>query len=169
MKRVVIGICLVLLIVAGASLIPGWAQEAKAPANGGGAPPANPLKVALLKWYGASQLTTYDGALFEVGNDPYGVAFDGQCIWTANNGDGTVTKLRASDGTVLGTFLAGNLANGVAFDGQNIWVSGVFLVELKASDGSQVTYFQAASGAGVAFDGANVWAVGINSANVGKY
>jgi DNA-binding beta-propeller fold protein YncE len=33
-----------------------------------------------------------------------------------------VTKLRASDGTVLGTFAVGSNPVGVAFDGANIWV-----------------------------------------------
>jgi len=34
-----------------------------------------------------------------------------------------VTKLRASDGTVLGTFSVGSQPIGVAFDGANIWVA----------------------------------------------
>jgi DNA-binding beta-propeller fold protein YncE len=34
-----------------------------------------------------------------------------------------VTKLRASDGTVLGTFAVGSFPVGVAFDGANIWVA----------------------------------------------
>ncbi|HXM23785.1 MAG TPA: hypothetical protein VN948_21180, partial [Terriglobales bacterium] len=121
MKRVVIGICLVLVMVAGASLIPGRAQEASTPGRqvpANGAPPANPLKVALLKWYRANTTTG-----FSVGSQPYGVAFDGANIWTANFGDGTVTKLRANDGEVLGTFKVGGVPYGVTFDGANMWVS----------------------------------------------
>jgi DNA-binding beta-propeller fold protein YncE len=37
--------------------------------------------------------------------------------------DGTVTKLRASDGTNLGTFTVGTSPAGVVFDGANIWVT----------------------------------------------
>jgi hypothetical protein len=38
--------------------------------------------------------------------------------------DGMVTKVRASDGTILGTFpILGNSPYMVAFDGGNIWVS----------------------------------------------
>jgi DNA-binding beta-propeller fold protein YncE len=37
-----------------------------------------------------------------------------------------VTKLRASDGKVLGTFSVGRGPEGVAFDGANIWVANLF-------------------------------------------
>jgi DNA-binding beta-propeller fold protein YncE len=59
------------------------------------------------------------------------VAFDGANIWVTNYALGsgnTVTKLRASDGTVLGTFTVGpvnSAPRGVAFDGANIWVTNV--------------------------------------------
>jgi hypothetical protein len=118
MKRIVIGICLMLAIVATANLFPGRAQNAGTPqqrAPGNGAPPVNPLQVALLRWYRANTTTT-----FKVGSQPYGVAFDGANIWTANFGDGTVTKLRANDGEVLGTFKVGVEPYGVTFDGANI-------------------------------------------------
>src|SRR5579863_3131280 len=67
MKRVVIGICLTLVIVATANLFPGRAQEAgevQQPPTV--APPVNPLKVALLKWYKANTTTR-----FTVGAQPY--------------------------------------------------------------------------------------------------
>ena len=38
-----------------------------------------------------------------IGTTPYGIAFDGANIWAAND-TGTVTKLRASDGSTLGTY-----------------------------------------------------------------
>lgn len=104
MKRVVIGICFVLAMVATAGLFPGRAQEAGTALQppGNSAPPVNPLRVALLRWYRANTTTS-----FKVGSQPYGVAFDGANIWTANYGDGTVTKLRTSDGEALGTFKVG--------------------------------------------------------------
>jgi hypothetical protein len=110
MKRVVIGICLALVIVATANLFPGRAQDASAPIPQppGNTAGANPLKVALLKWYKGNLTTS-----FTVGQQPYGVAFDGANIWTANSGDGTVSKLRASDGTLLGTFKVGNTPYGL--------------------------------------------------------
>src|SRR5271168_3478484 len=80
---------------------PGWTQTrgASAPAI---ATASNPLKVALLHWY-AADITTN----FSVGDEPEGVAFDGANIWTANFGAGTVTKLAANDGMVLGTYTIG--------------------------------------------------------------
>src|SRR5215468_8755320 len=64
-----------------------------------------------------------DGVIsFAVGKFPIGVASDGTNIWVANAG-GTVTKLRASDGKVLGTFNVGKFPVGIAFDGTYIWVA----------------------------------------------
>jgi len=81
----------------------------------------NPLQVALLQWYPANLTTA-----FATGVGPDRMAFDGANIWVANTGadntnsGSTVTKLRANDGTVLGTFAAGAAPAGVAFDGANI-------------------------------------------------
>jgi hypothetical protein len=57
------------------------------------------------------------------------LVFDGANIWVANSGGGgghTVTKLRASDGKLLGTFAVGSHPLAVAFDGANIWVANAF-------------------------------------------
>ena len=75
-------------------------------------------KAALLRWYRQD---------FAVGSNPVAVAFDGSNIWIANQGSNNVTKLRASDGSPVGTFpLAGTNMHpsGIAFDGTNIWVTG---------------------------------------------
>jgi DNA-binding beta-propeller fold protein YncE len=73
----------------------------------------------MLRWYDCSQ----NGQTFAVGSSPYGIAFDGANIWVANTDSNNVTKLRAGDGTVLGTYAAGNVPSGIAFDGANIWVA----------------------------------------------
>ena len=67
-----------------------------------GPPSPNPLQVALLRWYGANQTTT-----FAVGSNPLGVAFDGANIWVVNNLSNTISKLRANDGSLIGTFPVG--------------------------------------------------------------
>jgi hypothetical protein len=90
------------------------------------------LKVALLKWYPANLTTS-----FKVGQNPYGIAFDGANMWVTNNGDNTVRKLRANDGATLGTFSVGVQPMGVALDGANIWVANSFdntATKLRASD-----------------------------------
>jgi DNA-binding beta-propeller fold protein YncE len=58
-----------------------------------------------------------------VGYAPSGIAFDGIYIWVANRDDNTVTKLRASDGSLVGTYAVGIGPMGIGFDGANIWVT----------------------------------------------
>ena len=69
----------------------------------------NPLQLALLKW------APYSGDAFPVGSGPVGLAFDGASIWVANYTSFSVSKLRASDGAVLGTFGVANPPGGLAF------------------------------------------------------
>ncbi len=73
--------------------------------------------------------------------------------------------MRASDGTVLGTFTVGFQPLGIAFDGANIWVANRgdgSVTKLKASDGTVLGTFIVHDGGpyGVAFDGANIWVTG---------
>lgn len=78
-------------------------------------------------------------------------AFDGENVWVANGGGtgtGNVTKLRARDGTVLGTFNVGLAPIGVAFDGANIWVANGgddTVSKLRASDGTLLGTFNVGS------------------------
>ncbi len=92
--------------------------QPRAPLSGVVRSAKNPLQIAILHWYNANQT-----ASFAVGTGPIGVAFDGANIWVANLSSNNVTKLRASDGTTLGTFAVGTSPHGVAFDGANIWVA----------------------------------------------
>ena len=57
------------------------------------------------------------------GTYPDSIAFDGANIWVGNALSNNVTKLRASDGEVLGTYATGKNPNGIAFDGVNLWVT----------------------------------------------
>src|SRR3990167_5102591 len=89
----------------------------------------------LKRWYEA---TTHSSSTFAVGFYPDGVAFDGANIWVANSGSNNVTKLRASDGIVLGTYAVGYNPIGVIFDGDNIWVANSnsnSITKLRASNG----------------------------------
>jgi hypothetical protein len=142
----------------------------------------NPQQIAILHWYPANLTANFPiGA--DSGPHPNRAAFDGANIWVFNPGShsvpvaaATVTKVRASDGAVLGTFTVdpappatADDGSGIAFDGANIWVINqhVGLVKLRASDGKQLLNTSAIlappspdSGfgfSGVAFDGANIW------------
>ena len=79
----------------------------------------NPLQVALLKW--RPNLTTTISV-----DAPGSLAFDGANIWVTSSNENTVTKLRASDGALLGTFSVGSNPYSVAFDGANIWVTSFY-------------------------------------------
>ena len=78
--------------------------------------------------YGSNNVTELSSTgtvvgTYSVGNQPWGIAFDGTNMWVGNSGDGTVTKILASNGTILGTFNVGRAPWAVAFDGANIWVA----------------------------------------------
>ena len=56
-----------------------------------------------------------------------------------------MTKLRASDGAVLGHLRRGRSPVGVAFDGANIWVANNgsnTVTKLRASDGTVLGHFR---------------------------
>jgi len=147
--------------VQGQSEIPNGRQFSTQPA----APPIgvtslsrNPLQIALLHWYNANLTTT-----FGVGNGPTLMAFDGANMWIVNHGSDSVTRLRASDGSILGTFSVGSQPWGVAYDGSNIWVANEGsnnVTKLRARDGANMGTFTVGNApVGVAFDGANIWVV----------
>jgi outer membrane protein assembly factor BamB len=181
MRRVLIGMSLVLIIVASANLIPGRAQESgqqsasvvpELTANGN-APPTqnwaggNPLKVALLKWYPPKRITS-----FAVGKSPIGVAFDGANIWVSNQYGQSLTKLRANDGENLGTFTVGSGPTGVAFDGANVWTANSFdgtVTKLRASDGKSLGTFSVGQAPlYLAFDGQDVWVTNSQGPSITK-
>ena len=92
----------------------------------------------MLKW-GPNLTTT-----FPCGSLARDVAFDGANIWVANVDGRSVTKLRANDGALLGTFTLEGRPYGVAFDGANIWVainSSDKITKLRASDGALLGTF----------------------------
>jgi len=109
---------------------------------------------------------------FSVGSNPVSIAFDGANMWVSNQFSNSVTKLRVSDGSTLGTFPMGSNLIGLAFDGANIWVASAGqnrVFKLRAIDGTVQGVFSVGSTPiGVAFDGANIWVTNNNSNNVTK-
>jgi DNA-binding beta-propeller fold protein YncE len=80
---------------------------------------------------------TYIGT-YTVGGAPVGICFDGTYIWTANEA-GTVTKLLASNGSLIASYTSGgNISYGICWDGEFIWA---------VNEGSQsVTKFKQSNG-----------------------
>jgi len=52
-----------------------------------------------------------------------GIAFDGSSVWVTQGEANTVTRIRASDGEILGTFATGAVPVGIAFDGTHMWIT----------------------------------------------
>ena len=105
-----------------------------------------------------------------VGAGPVGVEFDGSHMWVGNFTGNTVSKIRVSDGIVVGTFPVGNAPWRIAFDGANIWVANSgsnTVTKLRASDGANLGTFPVGTQPnGIAFDGTNIWVTNFNSNNV---
>ena len=78
----------------------------------------NPLRVALHRWYGATDV----GVEIPVGTFPGSATFDGDHMWVSMN-TGELMKVRASDGAVLGTYPCGASPVASCFDGAHIWVT----------------------------------------------
>lgn len=75
---------------------------------------------------GVTKLRISDGASLGTfptgGTSPTGIAFDGTNIWVSNSASNTVSKIKASDGSVLAVYPTGNTPRYLAFDGNNMWV-----------------------------------------------
>jgi YVTN family beta-propeller protein len=131
-------------------------------------PAYNPQQVALKRWYSANQ----SGASVSLGGSPYGVAFDGSSIWVSNAANNNVSKVRASDGTVLGTYQVGSNPRLVEFDGVNIWVANFgsnTVTKLSASDGTVLATITVGNNPwGLVFDGTNMWVACYGSSLVYK-
>jgi DNA-binding beta-propeller fold protein YncE len=163
MTRMFVGKLLIIYF----ALVAGCVLSAQAPPEVISGKYLNPLQVGLLSWYGGSQPNN-----ISVGVDPAAVAFDGANIWVANAASNSVTKLRASDGTLLGTFAVGSAPVAVAFDGANVWVVNTGsknVSKLRASDGAGLGAFAVGDNPfGLAFDGANIWVTNQGSNTVSK-
>ena len=104
---------------------------------------------------------------FPVGVAPRSVVFDGANIWVTSAQSYDLTKLRASDGTLVGTFPAGGFTLYGVFDGANIWVtefSGNTVAQLSARTGAvRHRYAVDSSPVGICFDGTSIWAAGYST------
>ena len=107
-----------------------------------------------------------------VGQLPWHLICDGPNIWVSNQGDGTVTKLRANDGSNLGTFPVGSTPADLTFDGTNIWTANygsANVTKLRASDGVSLgTFAVSALPSGIAYDGANIWVTSVQEGTITK-
>jgi len=110
---------------------------------------------------------------YSTGIFPTSVVYDGANIWVGNgtgtgvdvgspvSGVGTVAKIRAADGTILGTYTVGNHVRGLVYDGTSIWVCNAndnTVSRLRASKVALLGTFATGKGPrAVAFDGSKIW------------
>jgi hypothetical protein len=107
-----------------------------------------------------------------VGTGPALVKSDGADLWVSNNTSGTVTRVRASDGTVLGTWTGATNALGVLVARGRIYVTGttnpgsLYVIDPTAAPGvvTTVSSTLGANPRGLNTDGRFIWTanIGVN-------
>jgi hypothetical protein len=111
-----------------------------------------------------------------VGNSPLGVQSDGEDLWVANHGDGTVTRVRGADGKVLGTWTGATNATGVLVAMGRVFVTGntspgnLYLIDPTGVPGAvtEVTGSGLGDEAGrIAFDGSRIWTSNFSTGGLG--
>jgi len=108
-----------------------------------------------IPYLNCAQATVPAVATFPVGSFPDSIAFDGANMWVTNAANGTLSKLRASDGANLGNFVVGSEPRFVTFDGVNIWVANFnsqSITKLRAFDGANLGNFPLSSNQAVMFN-----------------
>jgi DNA-binding beta-propeller fold protein YncE len=128
---------------------------------------------------------TYSNAIWKIDRDtgkplggvasglfPTSVIYDGAYIWFANGtgvnigtsasqGISSVSKVRPSDFTVLGTYTVGHLARDMVYDGSSIWVcngNDNTVSRLRAADVALLgTYPTGTEPRAIAYDGSKIW------------
>ena len=97
------------------------------------------------------------------GTYPLSIVYDGANMWIGNGiNTGSVTKIRAADGAILGTYAtAGTTVRGLIHEGTSIWVcnSGSNTVSRLRADNVALlgTYATGPAPRSVAFDGTRIW------------
>ena len=99
-----------------------------------------------------------------MGDNPVGITFDGQNLWTANDGSGPGTgSISRSNGIgSVATFTTGfSQPRGILFDGANLWVADAGDSSLKRVDTTSAAVLQTIPLSGTVghpvFDGTNLW------------
>lgn len=113
----------------------------------------------------AGVVTTVTSSL---GINTAGIAFDGQRIWTANQG-GSVSIVTLNPLNVTTVTTGFSSLPGIIFDGTNIWVTSHGDSSLKQLDSSGNIIMSVPVGSSPrfpAFDGTNIWVPNLNSNSV---
>lgn len=123
-------------------------------------------RAALNQW-GTTHFST--DATTTVGVSPKFVQSDGVDIWVANNGFGTVSRVRASDGRLLDTWIGATGAFGVVVAQGRIFVSSftnpgqLYKIDPTQPPGTSLSPFASLPGfpEGITTDGSFIWTANI--------
>jgi YVTN family beta-propeller protein len=129
---------------------------------------ANPIQIALLRWYQANT-----AAQISTCATPGGMAFDGSHIWVACNNADEIQEFNASDAALVRTVATSGLSPTLLlYDGANIWATNYgsnSVTEVNASTGTVTATFAVQSEPeSMAFDGANVWVTNYGSGSISE-
>jgi S-layer homology domain len=128
-------------------------------------------RAALDQWWTTTPHWDIGLGLTTVENDPEGVQCDGTDVWIANTGSQTVCRVRASDGTLLGTWTGARDASGVLVAMGRVLITGLssptgFLYMIDPTQPAGVVETVATglptSPLGIAFDGSRVWTANLD-------
>ena len=136
--------------------------------------PAGPVnrisdeQIAILAWYNDPGRA----GVINVGDGPYGIAFDGTNIYVTNYVDDTVSVIDPNTNTVTATVNVGDGPWGIAFDGTNIYVTNSVDDTVSVIDPNTNTVtatINVGNGPwGIAFDGTNIYVTNFQDDTVTK-
>jgi hypothetical protein len=120
-------------------------------------------RAATEQWF--TPQTAGNLTLTTVGAFPQQVKFDGSDLWVSNFTAGTVTRVRANDGSVLGTWSGAQNANGLVCALGKVFITGattpgnLYMLDPTQAPGAVTTLSSSLGGNsfGIAFDGTRIW------------
>jgi hypothetical protein len=116
------------------------------------------------KWWTPTSVNSL--TLTDVGDTPFQVKFDGTDLWVANSFDGSVMRVRVSDGKLLDTWTGAISATGIVAAMGRIFVTGrtapggsLYMIDPTQPAGTVTTLTSSLGGypQGIAFDGSRIW------------
>jgi hypothetical protein len=112
--------------------------------------------------------------LTDVGGSPERVEFDGTDLWVANNGSGSVMRVRPSDGKLLDTWTGAVQPTAIVAAMGRIFVTGavnpgsLYMIDPTQPAGIVTTLSSSLGNApvGIAFDGSRIWTANHGSVSI---
>lgn len=123
-------------------------------------------QIALLQWYDDPG----SPAIFPVGDNPAGIAFDGSHLWVANLDADTVSKVDPVTGAAT-AYPVGDGPFSVAYDGTSVWVTnslGNTVSRIVPATGASTQFATGVRPHGIAFDGTSIWIANNADDTVGR-